>query len=174
MSAFSTLALAALCMSCASSKAPLPVVSSLELPKYLGSWYEIMRLPNSFESGLTCVMAHYSLKANGDLNVVNSGHPQNSKGTVKTATGTAWIPDHKEPAKLKVRFFWPFSGDYWIIALDPNYQYAMVGAPSREYLWILSRTRSLPEATLQTLLKQANEQGFDTSKLIRTEQDCLD
>ena len=157
---------------CASSKGDLPVVRSVDLHKYLGPWYEIMRLPNSFESGLTCVMARYSLKANGDIKVENSGHKTDDIATVKTATGTAWVPNPEEPAKLKVRFFWPFSGNYWIIALDPDYRYAMVGDPSRDYLWILAREKTLPEATLKNLLAQAQAQGFDTARLMLTGQEC--
>ena len=156
---------------CGSSKG-LPVVTSVDLHKYIGPWYEIMRLPNSFESGLTCVKAEYSFKPNGDIQVLNSGHKIDDVATVKTATGTAWVPDPAEPAKLKVRFFWPFSGNYWILALDPNYRYAMVGDPSRDYLWILSREKTLPAETLNALLTQAKAQGFDTARLVRTNQDC--
>jgi len=158
---------------CASSKADLPVVKTVDINKYLGAWYELARLPNSFESGLTCVMADYSLKPNGDIKVLNSGHKIKDTTEISTATGTAWVPDKNEPAKLKVRFFWPFTGDYWIIALDLNYAYSMVGDPSREYLWILSRTKTLPQSTIDALLTQARSLGFDTAKVVRTAQDCM-
>ncbi len=157
---------------CSTSNRALPVVPSVDLEKYSGQWYEIMRLPHGFESGLKCVTATYSLKPNGDINVLNSGHKIYEPSQVKTATGTAWIPDASEPAKLKVRFFWPFSGNYWIIALDPNYRHVMIGDPSREYLWILCREKMLPDSTLQLLLSQATAQGFDVSKLERVSQDC--
>ncbi len=157
---------------CSSSKGDLPVVKSVDLQKYSGTWYEIMRMPSSFESGLTCVTANYSIKENGDIKVVNSGHKITGPETIKTATGTAWIPEASEPTKLKVRFFWPFSGNYWIIALDPDYRFVMIGEPSRDYLWILSREKSLPEAAINTLLAQAKSQGFDTAKLERVAQDC--
>lgn len=169
-----TVGLMAFCWGCAAPKAPLPVVPSLDLQRYLGTWYEIARLPNSFESGLTCVTAHYALKPNGDIEVTNAGHKEDAKATVKTATGTAWQPNISEPSKLKVQFFWPFSGNYWIIALDPEYRFAMIGEPSRDYLWILSRTKILPKSTLEALLAQAYDQGFDTSRVIRTAQDCSD
>ncbi len=158
---------------CSSSKGDLPVVKTVDLQKYIGSWYELVRLPNSFESGLTCVMANYSLKPNGDIKVVNSGHKIKDTSKVSTATGTAWVPDANEPTKLKVSFFWPFAGKYWILALDSNYKYAMVGDPSRDYLWILSRTKTLPESTIDTLLAHAQSLGFDTSKVERTAQDCM-
>ena len=91
---------------------------------------------------------------------------------IKTSTGTAWMPNPSEPTKLKVRFFWPFSGDYWILALDPDYKYVMIGEPARDYLWILSREKTLAEQTVNTLLAQAKSQGFDTTKVLRTPQDC--
>ena len=158
---------------CASSKGDLPVVKSVDLQRYSGTWYEIMRLPNSFESGLTCVTANYSIKENGDIKVLNSGRKIGDTSVVKTATGTAWVPDPSEPTKLKVRFFWPFAGKYWILALDENYQHVMIGEPTREYLWILSRTPSLEQSTLDALLAQAKSQGFDITKLERTGQTCF-
>ncbi|MEP7234295.1 MAG: lipocalin family protein [Ignavibacteriota bacterium] len=166
------LASAFLFWGCASSKGDLPVVKSVDLQKYSGYWYEIIKLPNRFESGLTCIMANYSIKPNGDIQVVNSGHKIEDVTTIKSSTGTAWVPDPSEPTKLKVSFFWPFSGNYWIIALDTDYKYVMIGEPSREYLWILCRDKKLPEETLKSLLAQASSQGFDITKLERTNQDC--
>jgi len=158
---------------CAAPKPYLPVVGSVDIHRYTGLWYEIMRLPNSFESGLQCTTARYSLKENGDIEVVNSGHKTSDTSVVKTSTGTAWVPNPSEPAKLKVRFFWPFSGNYWILALDAGYGYVMIGEPSREYLWILSRNKTLSEETINSLLSQAASLGFDTSKLERIAQDCV-
>ncbi|MDP4200330.1 MAG: lipocalin family protein [Bacteroidota bacterium] len=159
-------------LGCAASKTDLPVVKSIDLQKYLGTWHEIMRLPNSFESGLTCVSATYSLKENGDIKVVNSGHKIDEPATIKTATGTAWIPNRDEPTKLKVRFFWPFYGNYWILALDDDYKYVMIGEPKRQYLWILARDKSLPARTIDALRAQAKAQGFDVAKLEQIAQDC--
>ena len=157
---------------CSASHPELPVVKSVDLQKYTGTWYEIMRLPNSFEKGLMCTTANYSIKENGDIKVVNSGHKIEEPSAIKTSSGTAWAPNPEEPTKLKVRFFWPFSGNYWIIALDPDYKYVMIGEPSRKYLWILCREKSLAEETITTLLAQAKSQGFDTSALERIKQDC--
>jgi apolipoprotein D and lipocalin family protein len=157
---------------CASSKGDLPVVKTVDLQRYSGTWFEILRLPNSFEGGLTCITANYSLKDNGDIKVLNSGHKIDDPSMIKTSTGTAWMPNPSEPTKLKVRFFWPFSGDYWILALDPDYKYVMIGEPARDYLWILSREKTLAEQTVNTLLAQAKSQGFDTTKVLRTPQDC--
>ena len=157
---------------CASSKADLPVVKTVDLQRYSGTWYEILRLPNRFEGGLICITANYSLKDNGDIKVLNSGHKIDDPSTIKTSTGTAWVPNPAEPTKLKVRFFWPFSGDYWILALDSDYKYVMIGEPGRDYLWILCREKTLAEQTINRLLAQAQSQGFDTTKILRTPQDC--
>jgi apolipoprotein D and lipocalin family protein len=82
------------------------------------------------------------------------------------------VPDKTYPAKLKVRFFWPFSGDYWILALDPSYRFVLVGDPSRKYLWILSRTKKMDESDYRHLLGKAKENGFDIAKLMLVEQNC--
>lgn len=150
----------------------LQVVKKVELEKYSGTWYEIARFPSSFESSLKCVTATYTLKENGKIEVWNKGHKISDVSKISEIKGTAWVADEKETAKLKVRFFWPFSADYWIIALDNNYQYAMVGHPNRKYLWILSREKKLDSDIIQNLILQAKNQGFDTEKLEFIEHDC--
>ncbi|MBS1902594.1 MAG: lipocalin family protein [Bacteroidetes bacterium] len=157
---------------CTATTPALPVVASLDLKRYLGTWYEIAKLPNRFESGLTCVTANYELKENGDIKVTNAGYKVDEPNVRKSATGTAWVVDPAEPAKLKVRFFWPFAGAYWVIALDPDYKYAMVGEPARDYLWILAREKTLPKETISTLLSKAQSLGFDSSKVEMMPQDC--
>ena len=153
-------------------KKELPTVKKVDLQKYSGQWYEIARFPNRFEKGLICVTANYRIKENGKIEVINKGHLVGDIKRIKTAKGIAWVPNHKLPGQLKVRFFWPFSGKYYIIALDKQYQYVLVGDPSRKFLWILSRTKTLPEDIYSKLLKIAKENGFDTQKLIRINQDC--
>jgi lipocalin len=86
--------------------------------------------------------------------------------------GVAWIPDRNSPAKLKVQFFWPFSGDYWIMELDKEYRYVLVGDPSHKYLWILAREKEMDEQTYNMLLSKAVENGYDVKSIIRVEQDC--
>jgi apolipoprotein D and lipocalin family protein len=156
--------------SCSSSDNYLEVVDQLDINKYLGTWYEIARLPNSFEKNLDCVSATYTLKENGDIEVLNKGYVINNHPEFKEAKGTAWVPDPKFPAKLKVRFFWPFTGKYWVIELDKDYMYAMVGDPSRDYLWILAREKTLDETIYQKLLKSAEEKGFNTKIIIKVNQ----
>lgn len=153
-------------------KHELPTVKKVDLQKYSGLWYEIARFPNRFEKGLVCVTAHYEVKENGKVEVVNKGHLSKDIKRVKTAKGVAWVPDDKFPGQLKVRFFWPFAGKYYIIALDENYNYVLVGDPARKYLWVLSRTRILSEDIYSRLLKIAKDNGFNTQKLIRINQDC--
>ncbi len=150
----------------------LQTVEKVDLDSYLGTWYEIARLPNGFEKGLECVTANYSLKENGKIEVLNKGYSKEKKGGFDTAKGTAWVPDQDYPGRLKVTFFWPFSGDYYIIALDEAYTYALVGDPSRAYLWVLSRTKEIDMEIYSRLIEIAEELGFKTEDVLLVNQDC--
>jgi apolipoprotein D and lipocalin family protein len=150
----------------------LPVVSSVDLNKYTGTWYEIARLPFTFESRLKCITATYSLREDGRIAVLNKGHYISNPEKTNTAKGIAFVPDKNSPAKLKVQFFWPFRGNYWIMYLDTDYKYVMIGEPSLKYLWILAREKKLDETVLQMLLSKASDAGYNLSNLIMTEQDC--
>ena len=149
----------------------LPTVEKVDLTRYAGLWYEIARLPNSFEKDLQCVTAEYTLKPNGKVEVRNKGY-SSKKGAFKSSRGRAWVPDDKYPGRLKVSFFWPFAGNYYIIVLDPEYKYALVGDPSREYLWVLSRAEKLDEDIYTKLLSKARSHGFDTDKVLRVQHNC--
>lgn len=151
---------------------PLDVVDKVEVDRYLGKWYEIARLPNSFEDGCYCITAEYSVIDDETLRVVNSCREDSVSGELDTANGKAFIVEGSNNAKLKVQFFWPFKGDYWIIGLDDDYQWALVGSPSREYFWILARTPQLEQPLIDSLKTIAGEKGFDMSNLIFPEQDC--
>jgi len=157
--------------SCSSHK-DLPTVKSVELEKYSGLWYEIARLPNSFEKGLKCATAEYEIMKNGKIQVINTGYKIENDSEKKQAKGKAWVPDKSEPGRLKVSFFWPFSGDYYIIHLDENYQYVLVGSPSREYLWILAREKTISQSVKDELIAHAKKYDFNTDNLIWVEQDC--
>ena len=148
------------------------VVGFVDLHRYAGTWVEIARFPNSFEKGLKCVTATYTLRTDGRITVLNKGHKVEDPSIIKQSQGIAWIPDKTFPAKLKVRFFWPFSGDYWILALDPSYRFALVGDPSLKYLWVLGRTKAIEDQDYKHLLDIAKENGFDVSKLMLVEQNC--
>jgi apolipoprotein D and lipocalin family protein len=146
----------------------LEVVSYVDLKRYAGTWYEIARFPHHFQEGCFSSKATYSLRDDGKIDVLNQCRIGTPEGKIKTAQGTAWVIDEKTNAKLKVSFFWPFSGHYWIIDLGDTYDYAVVGHPDRKYLWILSRTPELDEALYNNIIKRLQKQAYDTSKLIKT------
>jgi apolipoprotein D and lipocalin family protein len=163
---------AMLTFSSANSQKRPSVVTSVDLNKYKGKWYEIARLPNSFERKLKCTSAEYTLRDDGKITVVNAGNYIAKPNKSTTAKGVAWIPDKNSPAKLKVQFFWPFSGDYWIMYLDNDYRYVLVGEPALKYLWILAREKTMDNATYNMLLQKATDNGYDIKTIIRVEQDC--
>lgn len=148
----------------------LQTVPALDLQRYAGTWYEIARLPNSFEKNLDCITATYTIRPDGRVTVENKG--VKADGRVSRVRGVAWVPNSQEPAKLKVRFFWPFAGKYWVIYIDQDYRYALVGEPKRKYFWILSRTPIVDPAVYEKLVSVATEKGFDTAKLITVNQKC--
>ena len=143
----------------------LPTVSSVDLARYLGRWYEIARFDHRFERGCSDVEAFYTLREDGMIGVVNRCH-LHAENRTKEANGRAYIVDETSNAKLKVTFFWPFYGNYWIIDLAEDYRYAVVSEPSKEYFWILSRTPKMAQEDLDHILSSASTLGFDTSKLI--------
>ena len=159
------------------SAQPLEVVPAVDLKKYAGVWYEIARLPNWFQKRCVGdVTATYTLLDNGRIKVVNRCRKES--GEIDEAEGEAKLSGDDAPnTKLKVRFapsilsFLPFVwGDYWIIALAPDYSYAVIGEPARKYLWVLSRTPVMNELTLNTLLDQIKAKGYDLTGLVRTNQ----
>jgi apolipoprotein D and lipocalin family protein len=148
--------------------APMQVVPSVDLTRYAGKWYEIARLPNRFQRDCASdTTASYALRPDGKITVINSC--RTSEGRIKSATGTARVASGKEPnTKLKVTFFWPFYGNYWIIDLDPDYKWAVVGEPDRKYFWILSREPRLDETLYRQILDRARQQGYDVGPMITT------
>ena len=147
------------------------VVKELDLQKYLGKWYEIARYDHRFERGMVGVTANYTLRPDGKIKVVNSGYENTLDGEYSEAIGKAKIPDpENEPAKLKVSFFWIFYGDYYVLELDEDYQWAVIGSSSDKYLWILSRTPQMAPAVYNDLLKRIADRGYDTSALIKVKQ----
>ena len=146
------------------------VVQSVNVSQYLGTWYEIARLDQSFERGLEKISATYSLKDDGGIKVLNRGFNV-AKKEWKEAEGKAYFvdapnADKTNTGKLKVSFFDPFYGAYNIIALDANYQHVMICGPDKSYLWILSRTPQLAEPIKQALVAKAKKLDFATDKLI--------
>jgi apolipoprotein D and lipocalin family protein len=143
----------------------LEVVPHVELKKYLGKWYEIAHLPTRFQEGCTDTTATYTLSEDGSISVLNECR---RNGKVKQAKGKAKVVDKNSGAKLKVTFFWPFYGDYWIIDLGKDYDYAVVVTPNRKNLWILSRTPQMDDKLLSQLIESVKSKGFDVTKLIKT------
>jgi len=149
----------------ADSKPVLATVSRVDLSRYVGKWYEIARYPNWFEKdGDANVTAEYTPRPDGKITVVNSCRRADA---TKTSKGEAKIEDKATNAKLKVAFFKPFYGNYWIIDLAPDYSFAVVGEPSRKYLWILSRSPQMGEETYKEITRRVQELGYDPIKLIK-------
>ena len=146
----------------------LPTVASVDLQRYLGRWYEIARLPNRFERKCASdVEADYRVEPGG-IHVLN--RCRTTDGQLYEANGHAKVVAGSNNAKLRVSFFWPFYGDYWVLALDPDYSAVLVGEPSREFAWVLARRPDLPEARLTELLARALALGFDAGAFQKTSQ----
>ena len=150
---------------CDASDIDNSTVKSVDLNRYLGSWYEIAKYDHHFERDLDYAMARYTLRDDGKIDVLNTGIKD---GRAKDAKGIAKTTD--VPGLLRVSFFGPFFGDYRIMMLDEDYQYVLVGGSTDKYLWILARTPQLDDATLSLILAEADQRGYDTSKLIWVKQ----
>lgn len=157
-----------LLLSACSGSLPVHPVENFELNRYLGKWYEIARLDHFFERGLEQVTAEYSLREDDGVRVLNRGYSA-QKGTWSQAEGKAYLAVSPKTGLLKVSFFGPLYSPYIIFHLDPDYQYAYVAGPNLDYLWLLSRTPSVPPKVYEVFLATATEQGFDVSKLIRVQ-----
>jgi apolipoprotein D and lipocalin family protein len=150
---------------CAAPEPQPRTVAAVDLPRYLGTWHEVARYPNWFQdsNGQHCVdvTATYTARPDGTVGV------RNACGDGQVANGWARVVD-PENTKLRVTFFWPFFGDYWVIGLDPAYRWAVVGTPNRNYLWVLSRSPTLSQQEYDTAIATAAAQGFDLAKLVKT------
>jgi apolipoprotein D and lipocalin family protein len=148
----------------------LEVVPSVDLERYIGTWHEIARYPNRFQKeDCVATTATYALRDDGKISVDNRCRKGSPDGPESTASGKAWVVDPKTNARIKVQFFWPFSGDYWIIQLGDQYEYAVVGHPERTYLWILSRTPKMEPEMYARILARLEQQGYDPEQLIVAE-----
>ena len=154
----------------AGDQQPLETVDAVDLDRYLGVWYEIASYPMYFQRGCTATTATYSLREDGLIKVVNRCRKRSLDGKLKEAKGRAKVVDPETNAKLKVSFFGPFWGDYWIIDLDPDSQWAVVGGPKRKYLWILSRTPQMDPAVFDEIVSRLPAKGYDPNRLNTTTQ----
>jgi apolipoprotein D and lipocalin family protein len=149
---------------------PLRTVAHVELDRYLGTWYEIASFPQRFQRGCVASTATYTARPDGQLGVVNRCRKGTLSGPEKSVSGRARVVDRSSNAKLEVSFFRPFWGDYWIVDLGADYEYAAVGHPSRDYLWILSRTPTMEPAVFVAIVARLEAQGYETRQLVRTVQ----
>jgi len=148
----------------------LQTVPYVDLKRYAGKWYEIASYPQRFQKGCYCTTAEYTPTPKGHIIVENRCNRDSINGKQSYIKGRAFVEKKTGNSKLKVQFFWPFQGKYWIIDLAYDYSYAVVGHPNRNYLWILSRTPRMDAAVYDQILGRVKEKGFDPSKLRRTVQ----
>lgn len=163
------IALVALLAGCTGIPQGVSPVKGFQVERYLGTWYEIARLDHSFERGLSDVSATYTRRVDAGIDVLNKGYDP-SNGAWREAEGRAYFLDTPDTASLKVSFFGPFYGGYHVMALDPDYRWAMVAGPSHDYFWILARSPSLPDELVEQLLRTARQAGFDLGGLVRVSQ----
>ena len=148
----------------------MQTVPSVDLKKYAGKWYEIASFPQRFQKGCHCTIAEYTLSDKGYVIVKNSCRKNSVTGKLTSITGKAFVVKGYNNAKLKVQFFWPIRGKYWIIDLAEDYSYAVVSHPNKKYLWILSRTPSMNPELYQQIILRLKNMGLDTDKLNLTPQ----
>ena len=149
---------------------PLETVDEVDLDQYIGTWYEIASYPQFFQRRCTGTTATYRLREDGLIEVENRCFRDSLDGREIVANGRARVPNPSQSAKLEVSFFGPFWGDYWVIDLDEQYEYAVVGSPSRDSLWILSRTPAMEEEVYLGILERLRAQGYTLDELEKTIQ----
>jgi len=155
--------------SCAKAPLDSQPMPSIELSRYMGKWYEIARLPNLFEQGCAGVTAEYALQKDGSVSVLNTCRKDTPQGPARSAKAKAWSVDPSN-SRFEVSFFRPFKAPYWVIALEPDYRWALVGHPKRSYLWLLSRVPKMAEADEKAAFAEAARLGYDLTRVEKTPQ----
>lgn len=148
----------------------LQTVPHVDLARYAGKWYEIAAYPQRFQKGCTCTTAEYTPTDKGYITVENRCNKDSVHGKQSYIKGKAFVEENSGNAKLKVQFFWPFKGKYWIIDLATDYSYAVISHPNKKYLWILCRKPTMDATIYQQILYRLKEKGFDLTKLVITQQ----
>ena len=148
----------------------LETVPYVDLDKYAGKWYEIASYPQRFQKGCHGTTATYTNSGQGYVIVENRCHKNSLTGKKSYIKGKAFVEKNSGNARLKVQFFWPFRGKYWIIDLAEDYSFAVVSHPNRKYLWILSRSPQIAESVYAQILNRLEKKGFDLLNLQKTEQ----
>jgi apolipoprotein D and lipocalin family protein len=160
--------IAAMLLAGCAARAPQPPAGlAVDWQRYLGTWHELARFDHGFERGLVAVTATYAMRPDGGIAVVNAGRRGTLDGTPSSATGRATIAG---PASLSVTFFWPFSGDYRVLGLDPGYRWAVVGSSTMAYLWFLHRAPQASAEDWAAMEAVARTAGYDLGGLIRVAQ----
>jgi apolipoprotein D and lipocalin family protein len=144
-------------------------VDKVDLDRYAGKWYEIASIPTPFQKGCECTTAEYTVTGKRFIRVTNSCKVGDK---FKKIQGKAFVTKGSNNSKLKVQFYWPFRGSYWIVDLDDGYQWAVVSNPKMKYLWILSRKARMDETQYSHILDRIKAQGFNIEKIVKTRQEC--
>ena len=165
-----SLALCGMCSAAIGQDIDNSTITSLDLDRYLGKWYEVARYDHSFERDLVGCTTEYSMRDDGKIKVINSGYLKTLDGTYKESVGKAKAKRNGTAGQLQVSFFGPFYGDYYILDLAPDYSYSVVGSSSPKYLWILSRTPQLAPEVKSKILRNLQQRGYDTGKLLWVKQ----
>ena len=165
-----TTLLVGLCTMTSAQQIDNTTITVFDLNRYLGKWYEVARYDHVFERGLVGTTAEYSLRDDGKIKVLNSGYLETLDGSYQESIGKAKPNSNGKPGQLRVSFFGPFYGNYYILDLAPDYSYSVVGSSSPKYLWILSRTPHLSTEVQSKILNNLQKRGYDTTKLIWVEQ----
>ncbi len=151
----------------------LKVIPHLDLERFQGTWFEIAHNPWFVEKNCFAMIAHYKLTNEGKIGVTNVCRKNGFEGKISKMNGTGWVVEPKTQAKWKVQFIWPFKLDYWVIDVGDDYQYAVVGEPDKENVWILSRKPQLDQKLITLIIESTKAKGYDLSKLIWTPQHPL-
>ena len=167
---FLTTLFVGLCAMTSAQQIDNTTITAFDLNRYLGKWYEVARYDHVFERGLVGTTAEYSLRDDGKIKVLNSGYLETLDGSYQESIGKAKPNSNGKPGQLRVSFFGPFYGNYYILDLAPDYSYSVVGSSSPKYLWILSRTPHLSTEVQSKILNNLQKRGYDTTKLIWVEQ----
>jgi apolipoprotein D and lipocalin family protein len=149
---------------------PLITARHVDLSRYAGTWYEIARFPERFQRDCVATQAQYTPLDDGTIKVVNQCRTRSFDGELQNIEGTAHVVEPSTNARLKVKFGFLARGDYWIIEVDQEYRYALVGTPDRKHLWILSRTPVMSDEVYRALRSRAADQGFPVERLLTTPQ----
>ncbi len=154
--------------SCSPTYVVTETAKPFEIERYMGRWYEIERLPNKIQEGLEECTSLLTLMEDGSFTIVNEGRLISDKTRIKQWKGKGWIPDRRNPSKMKVSYNWPFTEDYWVLLIDNDYSIALVGSPDGDLLWILSRDKDVEQNTVLKLKDYASDLGFPVKMMFRS------